>query len=96
MMKARESGEGLRGHADGLMEYATELALADAEVGGYGFHARAGQLLGGLERERRMGVAGINASEAFGDRCFEDCRGTGFGARGRELVEEPLCQGVAP
>ena len=95
-MKAFESGEGLRGHADGLMKYATELALADAEVGGDGFYTGVGQLFGGLECEVRMGVAGLYPGEAFGYCGLEDCGRIGSDVRAGESIQEPLCRGFTP
>jgi len=95
-MKARQPGERLRAHADGLPEYATEVSLAHAELGGDGAHVAAREPVGRLARETRVSAAWICGSEPFGDRALHDRSRIDRGARGGEPLEEPSRRGVTP
>jgi len=70
--EAREPGERLWAHAEGLTEHASEVSLAHVEVDGDGVHAGVGQPVGGVEDELRAGTSRTRQRESLVDRALQD------------------------
>ena len=95
-MEARELCKGLRAHANGFTEHATEVPLAYTEVDGDGVHVGARELFSGGEDELRVSVAPSRGREPFGDRTLQDCSRSDRVARVGELIAQSSRRVVAP